>query len=78
LVKRGRLGGISEIIRDTSATPSGIKREWYVCMYTENFGEKWAPGKNIQDASATPSGMEREWYVCIPKIIEESEAKHCS
>jgi hypothetical protein len=31
LVKSGRLGGIS----DMSATPSGIKREWYVyeCRY---------------------------------------------
>jgi hypothetical protein len=25
--------GVSQFIRDASATPTGIKREWYVCMY---------------------------------------------
>jgi hypothetical protein len=30
LVKRGRLGGMSEMPQ--SATLSGIKREWYVCI----------------------------------------------
>jgi hypothetical protein len=36
LVKRGYLGGIFEIpLR--SATRSGIKCEWYVCMYVESI-----------------------------------------